>query len=95
MFFKIQNEKEQNLNLTQDELFTQILAQAFKEKENEKTSDVEEFVSSINKLLTKLNSNNTNLDITLRQLHSIYFLCGYYYKVFLSKNNVKIEKEKQ
>ena len=87
MEFKIRTD-EGELNLNEQELFTQVLAQAFKEKENPKIVDLDKYVSSIDTILTTLNENK--LDITVRQLYSIYFLCGYFYKVFLLKNNVQL-----
>lgn len=87
MEFKIQTDDGQ-LNLSEQELFTQVLAQVFKEKENPSIANTEGYISSIDGILTTLNENK--LDITARQLYSIYFLCGYFYKVFLLKNNVQL-----
>jgi hypothetical protein len=87
--FKVKT-KEEDLILTQEELFTQILAQAFKQYEEEALT--EDHVSKINKLLNNLNENN--LDVTMKQMYSIYFLCGYYYKIFLTKNNVELINNK-
>ena len=89
MNFKVKT-KEEDLILTQEELFTQILAQAFKQYEEEALT--EDHVSKINKLLNNLNENN--LDVTMKQMYSIYFLCGYYYKIFLTKNNVELINNK-
>ena len=89
MIFKVKTENEE-LSLTQEQLFTQILAQAFKQYEEETL--IEDHVSKINNLLNKLNENN--LDVTMKQIYSIYFLCGYFYKIFLTKNNVEIINNK-
>ena len=94
MYFKITSGDE-TIKLSQEELFTQILGQAFKEQdEKNKIDNIERYISSIEDILLKLNPNKNNLDVTFRQIYTIYFLCGYYYKIFLSKNNVQtIEKE--
>ena len=92
MIFKIKS-KNQTINLNEEQLFTQILTQVFKEKENTKLASAEDYVFTIEKILSALNSNKSNIDTTFRQLYTIYFLCGYYYKVFTTKNNVQFEKE--
>lgn len=91
MIFKIKSSENETISLTEEQLFTQILAQAFKDKDT--STNVEEYVSTINSLITKL--NQSNLDITFKQIYTIYFLSGYYYKVFLSKNNVEINKKEK
>ena len=91
MIFKIKSSENETISLTQEQLFTQILAQAFKDKDT--STNVEDYVSTINSLITKL--NQSNLDITFKQIYTIYFLSGYYYKVFLSKNNVEINKKEK
>ncbi len=94
MIFKISSE-EQTISLDQEQLFTQILTQAFKEKQNEKLLNVEEYISTIERMLVALNTSSSNLDVTFKQIYTIYFLCGYYYKVFMTNNNVElIKKEK-
>ncbi len=93
MIFKIESSENETVSLTEEQLFTQILAQAFKDKENNISTNVDNYVSTINSIITKL--NQSNLDVTFKQIYTIYFLSGYYYKVFLNKNNVKInQKEK-
>lgn len=91
MIFKIKSSENETISLTEEQLFTQILAQAFKDKDT--STNVEDYVSTINSLITKL--NQSNLDITFKQIYTIYFLSGYYYKVFLSKNNVEINKKEK
>lgn len=94
MPFKITS-GDQTLTLSEEDLFTQVLGQALKEQEEKnKIDNVEKYVSFIETILMNLNPNKNNLDVTFRQMFTIYFLCGYYYKIFLSKNNVEIiEKE--
>ena len=91
MIFKIKSSENETINLNEEQLFTQILAQAFKDKENETSLNVENYVSTINSIITKL--NKSNIDITYKQIYTIYFLCGYYYKLFLNKNNVEINNK--
>ena len=91
MIFKIKSSENETISLTEEQLFTQILAQAFKDKDT--STNVENYVSTINSLITKL--NQSNLDITFKQIYTIYFLSGYYYKIFLSKNNVEINKKEK
>jgi len=93
MPFKITS-GNQTLILSEEDLFTQVLGQALKEQEEKnKIDDVEKYVSFIETILMNLNPNKNNLDVTFRQIFTIYFLCGYYYKIFLSKNNVEIIKK--
>jgi len=90
MRFKITT-SDSELNLTLHDLFVQILSQAFQDFENNKNYDSDLIVEQINKILSSkedllLNSSN-------KQIYSIYFLAGYYYKIFMNKNNVTIEKQ--
>lgn len=90
MRFKITT-SDSELNLTLHDLFVQILSQAFQDFENNKNYDSDLIVEEINKILSSkedllLNSSN-------KQIYSIYFLAGYYYKIFMNKNNVTIEKQ--
>ena len=90
MKFKIIT-SDSEVNLTAHDLFVQILNQAFQDFENNKNYDSDLIVKEINKILSSkedllLNSSN-------KQMYSIYFLAGYYYKIFMTKNNVIIEKQ--
>ena len=90
MKFKIKT-ADTEINLTAHDLFVQILNQAFEDFESNKNYDADIIVEHINKILSSkedllINSSN-------KQIYSIYFLAGYYYKIFMNKNNVTIEKE--
>ena len=90
MKFKITT-SESEVNLTAHDLFVQILNQAFQDFDNNDNYDTDLIVEEINKILSSkedllLNSSN-------KQIYSIYFLAGYYYKIFMNKNNVTIEKQ--
>ena len=89
--FKITSDSAE-INITSQDLFSQILNQAFSELEtNEKIQNVEDYVSIIDSLISNLNENKLN--ITFNQIYSLYFLSGYFYKVFMSKNNVQLKQK--
>jgi hypothetical protein len=89
MHFKIKT-PEAEVNLSAQDLFVQILNQAFADYEDDKNTNTDTFVEQINKILDK---HNVILDSTNRQIYSIYFLAGYYYKIFINKNNVTVEEK--
>lgn len=89
MHFKIKT-SEAEVNLSTQDLFVQILNQAFADYEDNKNTTTDTFVEEINKILDK---HNVILDSTNRQIYSIYFLAGYYYKIFMNKNNVTVEEK--
>jgi hypothetical protein len=91
MHFKIKTQ-DSEITLTLHDLFVQILNQAFEDfNEDGKKIDTDTFIQQINSIL--LTTENMILDSTGKQIYSIYFLAGYYYKIFMTKNNVTIEKE--
>ena len=92
MNFLIQND-ETEIRLSVNDLFVQILNQAFEDFEDNQNFDTELFIEEINKIM--ISNKNILLDSTNKQIYSIYFLAGYYYKIFINKNNVKIEKDEK
>lgn len=90
MNFLIKSE-DKEIVLTSSDLFIQILNQAFEDFETNKNFDTELFVEEINKIMTS--DKNFLLNSSNKQIYSIYFLAGYYYKIFINKNNVTIEKD--
>ena len=87
--FKIKVE-EGDLNLSVKELTSILIQKAYTDHSNQKLCGVNDFVEHINVILQK-----DFLDSTPRSMASIYFLAGYYYKIFLEKNNVEIKKENE
>ena len=89
--FKV-NTKETDLNDSLDDVFETIFSKIFLDIEkNQNIKNVDEYIEHINKKLTSL-----SLDTTNRKIYSIYFLSGYYYKLFLEKNDVTIlEKQEE
>ena len=85
--FEIETE-EGPLNVTTEELFQLILKQCFVEEHNENLKDIDAFI----KVITKTVKTNL-LEANLTQLFSIYFMAGYYYKIFLNQNEVIINNK--
>tara|TARA_B100001059_G_scaffold134263_1_gene134500 strand:+ start:8306 stop:8581 length:276 start_codon:yes stop_codon:yes gene_type:complete len=85
--FEIKTE-EGSLNVTTEELFQLILKQCFVEEHNENLKDIDAFI----KVITKTVKTNL-LEANLTQLFSIYFMAGYYYKIFLNQNEVIINNK--
>ncbi len=85
--FEIKTE-EGPLNVTTEELFQLILKQCFVEEHNENLKDIDAFI----KVITKTVKTNL-LEANLTQLFSIYFMAGYYYKIFLNQNEVIINNK--
>ena len=90
MYFKVKT-KDTDLNISAHDLFIQILNQAFEDFDSKENINTDFFVEEINKIL--LSTNNVLLESSNKQIYSIYFLAGFYYKIFMNKNNVTIEKE--
>ena len=88
MQFKVKT-SDAEVSVTSEDLLIQILNQVFEEFESKKTEEANTLITNINKILSL--KEDTLLDSTNRQLYLIYFLTGYYYKIFLTKNNVTIE----
>lgn len=86
--FEIKTKNGKTINLTKELLIEKILEAAMKDKDNPKLKDLESFVSLINKSLS-----SNFLSATNQQVYEIYFLAGYYYQIFLQKNNVKEKEE--
>lgn len=88
--FKVKT-KETDLNVSLDDVFETIFSKIFLDIEkNQNIKNVDEYIEHINKKLTSL-----SLDTTNRKIYSIYFLSGYYYKLFLEKNDVTILEKKE
>lgn len=88
MRFKIKT-LDSEVSITPEDLLIQILNQVFEDFESERSEQANNLVTAINKILSL--KEDILLESTNRQLYLIYFLTGYYYKIFLTKNNVTIE----
>lgn len=89
--FKIQTKDGGTLDASIDTVFSNILRKAFIDiDKNENIKNLDDFIKYIHQ---KVSTNY--LDVTNAQLFSIYFLAGYYYKLFLEKNNVQIIGKKK
>lgn len=86
--FKI-NTKDSSLNLTKEELLKTILKAVFEDKDNQNLRFADDYAETILSLLGA-QTNKDFYNISLKQLSSIAFMAGYFYKVFLIKNNVTI-----
>lgn len=80
--------KEGKIKMSSEQLFQTILKQCFVDHENDNLQNVEEYI----KVITKTVKTNL-LEANLSQLFSIYFMAGYYYKVFLNQNEVTINNK--
>lgn len=87
--FKIKTKNNKTLLITKEQAFEEILEAAMKQNESKKLESLDEFIEIV---FAKLKSHI--LDANNKQLYGIYFLAGYYYRIFLEKNNVKINEEK-
>lgn len=81
--FKIKKETK-TLNVTSEEVFRNILREMFLDPENKNLKDVKTFVEDVHKL-----TKSKLLDMSFSQLLEIHFMAGYYYRIFLEKNNVE------
>lgn len=78
--------KDGDLKVSIDHVFEQILRKSYLDfDKNTNIKNLNAFIEHINKTLS-----TSQLDITHSQLYSIYFLAGYYYRLFLEKNDVSI-----
>lgn len=87
--FKIKKNTK-NLNISSQELFKNILQQIFLEEDNKNLKDVSYFVKQVHNL-----TKTKFLDMSFSQLLEIYFMAGYYYRIFLEKNNVEFTCEER
>lgn len=88
--FKIKT-KDGELEASLEKVFETILHKSFVDiDKNENIKHLDDFVKFINRKVQL-----DHLDITHSQIYSIYFLAGYYYKLFLEKNDVKIIDKKK
>jgi len=87
--FQIRTKDNKFLTVSKEQAFEEILEAAMKQNENKKLESLDEFIEIV---FAKLKSHM--LDANNKQLYGIYFLAGYYYRIFLEKNNVEISKEK-
>ena len=87
--FKIRTKDNELLTISKEQAFEEILEAAMKQNENKKLESLDEFIEIV---FAKLKSHM--LDANNKQLYGIYFLAGYYYRIFLEKNNVEISEEK-
>jgi hypothetical protein len=86
--FKVET-KDSVIKLTKEELFKTILETVYQDKDDKVLENVDEYAETILHILGAT-TNKDFYNISLKQLSSILFMAGYYYKVFLSKNNVSI-----
>jgi hypothetical protein len=86
--FKITT-KDSSINLSKEELFKTILKTVFEDKDNKNLQFSDEYAETILAALGAT-TNKEFYNISLKQLSAIAFMAGYYYKVFLTKNDVSI-----
>lgn len=87
--FKIKKETK-TLNISSEEVFKNILREMFLSQDNENLKDLKTFVKDIHDL-----TKSKFLNMSFTQLLEIYFMAGYYYRIFLEKNNVEFTSKKR
>ena len=87
--FKVKKETK-TLNVSSEEVFKNILREMFLSKNNENLKDIKTFIQNIHDL-----TKTKFLDMSFMQLLEIYFMSGYYYRIFLEKNNVEFTCKKR
>jgi hypothetical protein len=81
--------KDSSISLTKEELFRTILESVYQDKDNQSLRYAEEYSEVILSILGAT-TNKEFYNLSFKQLATISFMSGYYYKLFLSKNNVTI-----
>ncbi|MAH45919.1 hypothetical protein CMI37_08810 [Candidatus Pacearchaeota archaeon] len=87
--FKIDTKGEE-VNISNTELFHLILKQCFLNEDNPHLHNIDNYVEIITETLKK-----DLLKANLNQMFSVFFMAGYYYKVFLNNNNAIMEDTKE
>lgn len=87
--FKIKKDTK-SLNIPSKEVFRNILQEIFLDDSNKNLKDVKTFVKDIHEL-----TKTKFLHMSFSQLLEIYFMAGYYYRIFLEKNNVEFTHEER
>jgi hypothetical protein len=76
----------EDVKVSIEQIFDAILQKSFSDfDKNKNLKNLNEFIDYLNKTISK-----GHLHTTHSQLYSVYFLTGYYYRLFLEKNNVSI-----
>lgn len=88
--FKVSPFEGDSFNLNIHQLTLNLLKHVNENLEKKDQEVINAFIKELNSYFTGFDKVD---DLTLKQLLSIYFLVGYYYKLFLIKNNVEIIKD--
>ena len=80
---------EGTISASTEVAFQPIIKKAFETIANEDFVNLDQYINHINKIIQP-----EILNLSQRKINQIYFLSGYYYKLFLEKNNVTIIEEK-
>ena len=88
--FKVSPLEGDSFNLNLHQLTLNLLKHVNENLEEKDQEIIDAFVKELNSYFANFDKVD---DLTLKQLLSIYFLVGYYYKLFLVKNNVEIIKD--
>lgn len=84
MFFIKTNGEDVKVSIEQ--VFDIILQKSLSDfDKNKNLKNLNDFIDCLNRTISK-----NHLHTTHNQLYSVYFLAGYYYRLFLEKNNVSI-----
>ena len=88
--FTVESNNE-TINLSVNELLELLLKKAFLV-----STDDTQLQQQIDQIILLLNDklSENHLELTNKQIYSIYFMIGYYFKVFLEKNKVTYNNDK-
>lgn len=88
--FKIKLKNNKTIKISEKQLFENILNEALQDINNPKLKDSNNYIKTIYNI-----TSSHNLEGSLLQLFNIFFLAGYYYKIFLEKNDIEFNKTKE
>ena len=90
MIFTVTQENGKEVEISIEDLFNMII-EASTTKKEPLLKDVDSLTESLFLNLPKEYFSQTNFN----QLFSVFFLSGFYYNNFITKNNVKIKENKE
>ena len=85
--FKIKKDSK-TLNVPSKEVFRNILQEIFLNEDNKNLQDLDSYIKDLHDL-----TKSKFLKMSFSQLLEIYFMSGYYYRIFLEKNNVEFTQK--
>ena len=87
--FKIKKDAK-TLNIPSKEVFRNILQEMFLDEDNKNLRDLDSYIKDLHDL-----TKSKFLKMSFNQLLEVYFMSGYYYRIFLEKNNVEFTQKER